>query len=124
MRIAGGVSPDFERSVSSFNLPIHGFNLKGTAAFAGIVLPIALMIVAGLVGKMWLVWIAVAYVAAMLAVIARIRLKEVEQGEQYDRWHEGQCMYCGYNLQGNESGVCPECGKEIPPPPAKPDKLW
>lgn len=25
---------------------------------------------------------------------------------------ERLCMSCGYNLLGNESGVCPECGKE------------
>ena len=24
------------------------------------------------------------------------------------------CIPCGYNLTGNESGVCPECGTEIP----------
>jgi hypothetical protein len=23
----------------------------------------------------------------------------------------GHCQSCGYNLQGNESGKCPECGK-------------
>jgi len=25
------------------------------------------------------------------------------------------CIPCGYNLTGNESGVCPECGTEIIP---------
>lgn len=25
----------------------------------------------------------------------------------------GHCVHCGYNLTGNESGVCPECGKGI-----------
>ena len=24
---------------------------------------------------------------------------------------QGGCLHCGYNLTGNESGVCPECGK-------------
>jgi hypothetical protein len=24
------------------------------------------------------------------------------------------CMMCGYNLTGNQSGVCPECGTTIP----------
>ena len=23
----------------------------------------------------------------------------------------GQCPYCGYDLTGNVSGVCPECGR-------------
>lgn len=26
---------------------------------------------------------------------------------------EGQCRTCGYNLTGNMSGVCPECGNYI-----------
>lgn len=26
---------------------------------------------------------------------------------------EGYCMKCGYNLTGNVSGTCPECGTEI-----------
>ena len=35
-------------------------------------------------------------------------------------WHrdrpprKGYCLHCGYNLTGNESGVCPECGTKIP----------
>jgi len=32
------------------------------------------------------------------------------------RWRrdrQGGCKKCGYNLTGNESGVCPECGTEI-----------
>ncbi len=31
------------------------------------------------------------------------------------RWHrrrKGLCIKCGYNLTGNVSGVCPECGTE------------
>jgi|GEM_PF-3336712 len=27
--------------------------------------------------------------------------------------HGTRCAGCGYNLQGNESGVCPECGRAI-----------
>jgi len=37
------------------------------------------------------------------------------------RWYEARCTYppghcqkCGYNLTGNESGRCPECGTEVP----------
>ena len=28
----------------------------------------------------------------------------------------GLCIQCGYNLTGNESGICPECGRPIRPP--------
>lgn len=30
------------------------------------------------------------------------------------RCRVGHCVKCGYNLTGNISGVCPECGTEIP----------
>ncbi len=30
----------------------------------------------------------------------------------------GHCQKCGYNLTGNVSGVCPECGTPTPPDPA------
>jgi hypothetical protein len=26
----------------------------------------------------------------------------------------GHCAHCGYNLSGNVSGICPECGTKIP----------
>jgi hypothetical protein len=29
---------------------------------------------------------------------------------------KGQCLACGYNLTGNVSGVCPECGTRITSP--------
>ncbi len=27
---------------------------------------------------------------------------------------KGPCLHCGYNLTGNESGVCPECATPVP----------
>ena len=33
---------------------------------------------------------------------------------RYNRWRAGKCcLTCGYNLTGNTSGVCPECGTAI-----------
>ena len=29
------------------------------------------------------------------------------------RWPPGHCQKCGYDLTGNESGRCPECGTEV-----------
>jgi hypothetical protein len=29
------------------------------------------------------------------------------------RYPKGHCQGCGYNLTGNVSGICPECGKQI-----------
>ena len=30
---------------------------------------------------------------------------------RYRRRRKGLCLKCGYNLTGNESGICPECGQ-------------
>jgi predicted amidophosphoribosyltransferase len=29
------------------------------------------------------------------------------------RRRKGLCIHCGYNLTGNVSGVCPECGERV-----------
>ena len=29
------------------------------------------------------------------------------------RRRRGECGQCGYNLPGNESGICPECGLAV-----------
>lgn len=51
----------------------------------------------------------VARIACMLAVLPAVILFRRE----WDRDHRqktGCCRHCGYNLTGNVSGVCPECG--------------
>jgi hypothetical protein len=35
---------------------------------------------------------------------------------RYRRRRKGLCLKCGYDLTGNVSGVCPECGAEVPSP--------
>lgn len=32
---------------------------------------------------------------------------------QWRKYKPGHCLSCGYNLTGNTSGVCPECGEKI-----------
>lgn len=54
--------------------------------------------------------IAVPCAVAGAWVIARSRLK------YSDRLHSGHCRQCGYDLTGNRSGVCPECGAGVPKP--------
>ncbi len=34
---------------------------------------------------------------------------------QHDRGKRGLCVKCAYDLTGNTSGVCPECGRKIEP---------
>jgi hypothetical protein len=35
--------------------------------------------------------------------------------EKWRRFVPGHCQKCGYNLTGNVSGVCPECGEKATP---------
>jgi hypothetical protein len=55
------------------------------------------------------VWIA----ALLYGVFCAVRLvrTEVRSTLPYRRWQEGKCIYCGYDLTGNVTGVCPECGR-------------
>jgi hypothetical protein len=35
---------------------------------------------------------------------------------QFKRWRQkpaGHCLMCSYDLKGNESGICPECGTSV-----------
>jgi hypothetical protein len=33
------------------------------------------------------------------------------RGTTLQRWEQGCCLRCGYDLTGNTSGRCPECGE-------------
>src|SRR5690349_8975644 len=50
----------------------------------------------------------VALVVGLVAALFVLRARERERGRIYSKkW----CRHCGYNLKGNESGMCPECGR-------------
>jgi hypothetical protein len=54
-------------------------------------------------------------VASLLVFGALVRDWQASAGG-----HEPRCAACGYNLTGNVSGVCPECG--VPAGPAEPTR--
>jgi hypothetical protein len=55
---------------------------------------------------LWLAWSVVSaypvFVVARRLLVRRLRRRR------------GQCLACGYNLAGNVSGVCSECGTRVP----------
>jgi hypothetical protein len=53
-----------------------------------------------------LFWSGLCFVALCLPLL-------FERERCYARDHKGLCINCGYNLTGNESGVCPECGTGV-----------
>jgi len=42
-----------------------------------------------------------------------VQVASLFSGKREIRRKRGQCVQCGYNLTGNISGVCPECGQRI-----------
>lgn len=54
----------------------------------------------------------VARITIMLVVITATILFRKEWDRQQRR-KAGCCIHCGYNLTGNTSGVCPECGRTV-----------
>ena len=63
----------------------------------------------GFVCPLWLVFLCTALPPTMLWLL-RPRV----------RFPTGHCQTCGYNLTGNVSGVCPECGTKIDTGPSAP----
>ena len=53
------------------------------------------------------IWFVFAVFALYPTIVVIRRLRMVRR--------EGCCRQCGYDLTGNQSGVCPECGKAIRP---------
>lgn len=53
--------------------------------------------------------LAMIVVACVLSQMIYFGLRESRV--EYDGEH---CLSCGYNLTGNVSGVCPECGEPLP----------
>jgi hypothetical protein len=74
--------------------------------------------------------------AAFIAVVAAVDLPLYWLGRRIQRAGErlraGLCMYCGYDLTANVSGVCPECGNaalrlaapDPPPNDLPPRSAW
>lgn len=67
------------------------------------------------------------YVFTVLPVVAVVGFAALIQRRRALFVPPGHCPHCRYDLTGNESGKCPECGTPIPPetnvpvaPPAGP----
>jgi hypothetical protein len=57
---------------------------------------------------------------AVMALLLNLTLL-LAWGGRPSRDHPDNCVVCSYNLTGNTSGTCPECGTPIPSSAASPD---
>src|SRR4051794_36987725 len=58
------------------------------------------------------IYVAAIGLATAMTVMA---ISEIRQMERVRRSRGGACLSCGYSLEGNVSGVCPECGTPVLP---------
>jgi hypothetical protein len=52
------------------------------------------------------------WAVALLPLTAGVMIRWLLRDAAAPRSH---CVNCGYDLAGNTSGVCPECGTSVPP---------
>ena len=50
----------------------------------------------------------------LVGVVLLFLYRGQKEANAADWRREGRCQHCGYDLRGNASGVCPECGTVIP----------
>lgn len=67
----------------------------------------------GLLGCVSLIPVSLPLLLAGVSVICTVTIANCAR-ILHDREHAGQCLSCGYDLRGNTSGRCPECGTPIP----------
>ncbi|HPF39279.1 MAG TPA: hypothetical protein P5081_12985 [Phycisphaerae bacterium] len=85
---------DFVR-IDRFVFDIDGFEIPGRLLLPEIK-------ASSIVVPFWLIWVSAFTPWLFMHVQARRRRRRVA---------EGACVDCGYLLIGNESSVCPECGR-------------
>ena len=95
------------------------------AATAGLVIEVALLTLLSSVPGLsvsavyWMLATGSFAPVGIVAVWIFEGLKPTEEDGPISRWRKrkrtaaGQCATCGYDLTGNTSGVCPECGEAV-----------
>ena len=69
-----------------------------------------LVTAAGLSGMSF--WATVAAFVVLVGVLGAVTAAQRHDEAIHELKARGRCLACGYDLAGNVSGVCPECGCE------------
>lgn len=64
-------------------------------------------------GGPWMALTLVAWLPFVVLTLPALLLLLISRWWGYWRWRPGLCRRCGYDLTGNVSGRCPECGTTI-----------
>ena len=76
------------------------------------------LLIVGIIGALWYalnglaIALSIIFIWIMVATMPAVILFR-RQWDREQRAKNNQCIDCGYNLAGNRSGVCPECGRKI-----------
>jgi uncharacterized paraquat-inducible protein A len=87
---------------------------------------LALVLIAAVTRQAWMLIAVIGYVLLVATMSVAASFRAINQRERHRRWQEKLCVKCAYNLEGNQSGVCPECGQPIikQEPAATPITRW
>jgi len=95
---------------------VAGFTKKRWLLFLAFQCGLLAMLV---VGQLWVDghvgWWAVPTLLALGIGLFKMTIVVDRSNTQSRRRKSGKCVSCGYDLTGNVSGVCPECGTAVEP---------
>ena len=89
-------------------------SLRALLAFAVCAAAFLLPPVASMADDAWRAWLW-GTVAAIAVATGTLYVLYRPNERRQERQAKGQCVRCGYDLTGNVSGVCPECGAGVAP---------
>ena len=92
------VDPAYELSIAA---PYSQLRVLLLRAIAVVIVSVPLTVLAGLALRPW--WVAVAWLRPLAHTLLFWYLDRRRPGP-------GRCRRCNYDLTGNLSGICPECG--------------
>ena len=87
-------------------MPAVADSLRHLTALASTAAAVALAVLFADAGVPWWVVVNSFIIVVFAALTALWRPEDLRRR----RAAGGLCVYCGYDLTGNVSGVCPECG--------------